>query len=72
MGWRRRPDDDRTWGMRVTEAFLPFFGPASIRRTPPRAIPDEDRARDAELRRRLERVTGPDGRSYVVERDDDA
>lgn len=66
--FRRRPGDDRTWGMRVTESFLPFFGPASIRRTPPRAIPEADRARDTELRRTLDRVTGPDGRSYVVER----
>jgi hypothetical protein len=71
MGWRRRPDDRRTWGMRVTESFLPFFGPASIRRTPPRQIRDEDRARDAELRRTLERVTGRDGRTYVVERTSD-
>ncbi len=68
MRERRRQDDDRTWGMRVTEGFLPFFGPASIRRTPPRPIRPEDEARDTELRRTLERVTGPDGRTYVVER----
>ncbi|AEG43218.1 hypothetical protein [Isoptericola variabilis] len=68
MIWRKRPGDHRTWGMRVTEAFLPFMGPASIRRTPPREIRPEARARDAELRRTLDRVTGPDGRTYVVER----
>lgn len=68
MGKRTRPQDDRTWGMRVTESLLPFFGPASIRRTPPRPVRPEDRARDAELRRTLDRVTGPDGRTYVVER----
>jgi hypothetical protein len=66
--FRRRPGDDRTWGMRVTEGFLPFFGPASIRRTPAREVSEQDKARDAELRRTLDRVTGPDGRSYVVER----
>lgn len=63
----RRPGDDRTWGMRLTETFLPIFGPASIRRGP--AVPPrpEDQAREAELRRSFERVTGPDGHSYVVE-----
>jgi hypothetical protein len=31
-------------------------------------VSEQDKARDAELRRTLDRVTGPDGRSYVVER----
>ncbi|GAA1976607.1 hypothetical protein GCM10009718_11070 [Isoptericola halotolerans] len=66
--FRRRPGDDRTWGMRFTESFLPIFGPANIRRGP--AVPPsaEDQAREARLRQTFERVTGPDGHSYVVER----
>jgi hypothetical protein len=66
--FRRRPDDDRTWGMRLTETFLPFFGPASIRRTPPRPPRPEDVAREAALRDSLQVVTRPDGHTYVVER----
>jgi hypothetical protein len=66
--FRRRPGDDRTWGMRFTESFLPIFGPASIRRGPPVPPRPEDQAREAELQQTFERVTGPDGRSYVVER----
>ncbi|WP_278236334.1 hypothetical protein [Isoptericola sp. AK164] len=69
--FRRRPDDDRTWGMRFTESFLPVFGPASIRRTPPVPPSAEDRAREARLRSTYERVTGPDGHAYVVERHPD-
>ncbi|GAA4717186.1 hypothetical protein GCM10023216_01420 [Isoptericola chiayiensis] len=69
--FRRRPGDDRTWGMRFTETFLPIFGPASIRRTPPVPPTAEDLAREARLRGTYERVTGPDGHSYVVERRDD-
>jgi hypothetical protein len=64
----RRPDDDRTWGMRVTETFLPIFGPASIRRTPPVPPSAEDLAREAALRDSLQVVTRPDGHPYVVER----
>jgi len=68
---RGRRDDGKTWGMRVTEGFLPYMGPASIGKKPPRPVREEDKARDAQLRRALERVTGPDGRTYVVERDAD-
>lgn len=55
--------------MRVTESFLPYMGPPSIGKKPPRPVRDEVKVRDALLRRTLERVTGPDGRTYVVERD---
>jgi len=65
----RREDDDRTWGMKATEFFLPFFGPASIRKTPPIPPTAEDIARDTQLRRTLERVTRADGHVYLVERD---
>ncbi|GAB3087122.1 MULTISPECIES: hypothetical protein [Isoptericola] len=66
----RREDDDRTWGMKVTESLLRFFGPASIRRTPPIPPSAEDLARDAALRSSLQRVTRPDGHVYLVERKD--
>ncbi|MEL7977205.1 hypothetical protein AAG589_15175 [Isoptericola sp. F-RaC21] len=66
----RREDDDRTWGMRVTESLLRFFGPASIRRTPPIPPTPEEVARDAALRRSLQRVTRADGHVYLVERED--
>ena len=35
-----------------------------------RGMSDAERERDLELRTRFERVTGPDGRSYVVEHTD--
>ncbi|MDT0165706.1 hypothetical protein Q9R32_09070 [Actinotalea sp. AC32] len=59
--------------MRFTERFLlPFTGPAQLadprRRTP--ATPAQ-RDRADELETGLRRVTGPDGRSYVVPVDDD-
>ncbi|MFD6527904.1 MULTISPECIES: hypothetical protein [unclassified Isoptericola] len=66
----RREGDHRTWGMKVTELFLPLFGPASIRRTPPVPPTAEDVARDTRLRHTLERVTRPDGHVYLVERED--
>ncbi|WP_402462605.1 hypothetical protein [Isoptericola aurantiacus] len=66
--FRRRPDDDRTWGMRFTETFLPVLGPASIRRTPPSPPRPEDLAREAHLHHSYRRVTGADGHPYVVER----
>lgn len=69
--FRRRPDDDRTWGMRFTESFLPVFGPASIRRTPPVPPSPADEAREARLHSTYERVTGADGHRYVVERHPD-
>ncbi|WP_182112447.1 MULTISPECIES: hypothetical protein [unclassified Actinotalea] len=64
---RRRP-----FGIRFTERFLlPFLGPAEVgdlRRGRPAT--DADRRRESELRTTLERVVGPDGRSYLVERGD--
>ncbi|MFC7879258.1 hypothetical protein [Isoptericola sp. NPDC057391] len=70
MARRAREDDDRTWGMKVTESLLMFFGPANIRRTPPIPPSAEDLARDAALRSSLQRVTRPDGHVYLVERQD--
>ncbi|MBD5785355.1 hypothetical protein IF650_04100 [Cellulosimicrobium terreum] len=67
-----RKDDRRTLGMRITEGFLPIFGPAQLGRhdADGRGVSDDERERDRELRTRFERVTGPDGRSYVVEHTD--
>ncbi|MDM7854668.1 hypothetical protein [Cellulomonas alba] len=55
---------------KVTLFFLRFVGPPSVERTArPVVVTAEDRARDAELRGGFERVVGPDGRPYLVERD---
>lgn len=60
----------RQRGLRFTERFLlPVFGPAQVGdRTRGHAASAEDREREAALRTTLERVVGPDGRSYMVER----
>ena len=60
----------RAWGMRLTERLLlPFTGPASVasldRAT---TTTPEQRARAEALEDAWVRVTGPDGRSYMVER----
>jgi hypothetical protein len=67
-----RKKDRRTLGMRITEGFLPIFGPAQGGRQDAdgRGVSDAERERDQELKTRFERVTGPDGRSYVVEHTD--
>ncbi|MGX1574659.1 hypothetical protein [Cellulosimicrobium funkei] len=67
-----RKNDKRTLGMRITEGFLPIFGPTQLGRQEAdgRGVSDAERERDQELRTRFERVTGPDGRSYVVEHTD--
>lgn len=64
------PPARRSLGMRFTERFLlPFFGPAQVGdRSRGRTPTEEQRRRETELRTTLERVVGPDGRSYVVER----
>ncbi|WP_426595533.1 hypothetical protein ACPPVS_08095 [Cellulomonas sp. McL0617] len=54
----------------ATEWLLTYFGPAQVgnirgRRRP--LTPDE-RARDAQLRQEFERVVGPDGQAFLVER----
>ncbi|WP_129336978.1 hypothetical protein [Cellulomonas endophytica] len=58
------------WGRRVTErVLLPFTGPAEV--TGPvvgRPASETEQRRETELRSTLERVVGPDGRTYVVER----
>ncbi len=58
--------------MRFTERFLlPFLGPAQVGdQSRGRGASPADRQREASLRTTLERVVGPDGRSYVVERQD--
>lgn len=67
-----RKKDRRTLGMRITEGFLPIFGPAQVGRQDAdgRGVSDAERERDQELKTRFERVTGPDGRTYVVEHTD--
>ncbi|WP_265520361.1 hypothetical protein [Oerskovia flava] len=59
----------RPLGLRLTEGFLPIFGPAQVGRqgSPGRGVSPEEQSRERELRTRFEYVTGPDGRSYVVE-----
>jgi hypothetical protein len=55
---------------KVTLFFLRFVGPPSVERTSrPLVVTPEERARDTELRAGFERVVGPDGRPYLVERD---
>jgi hypothetical protein len=55
---------------KVTLFFLRFVGPPSIARTArPVVVTPEDERRDAELRGSFERVVGPDGRRYLLERD---
>lgn len=71
MGRRaRREDDDRTWGMRVTETLLHVFGPANILRNDPKPPRDEDLAKDTALRQTHERVERHGGHAYLVERPD--
>ncbi|MHA7135266.1 hypothetical protein [Oerskovia turbata] len=66
---RRRP-----LGLRLTETFLPIFGPAQVGKqgSPGRGVTEAEVERDRELRTRFEYVTGADGRSYVVEHTDEA
>lgn len=62
----------RSWGMRFTERYLlRFFGPPELGGDRPgrRANADEA-AREARLNAELTRVLGPDGRAYLVQRDD--
>lgn len=57
-------------GMRVTEKLLTIFGPPQLgdSKAPHRPVSEQERERDEELRTHLERVVGPDGHSYLVER----
>ncbi|MDM8083709.1 hypothetical protein QUV83_02885 [Cellulomonas cellasea] len=57
-------------GMRVTEKLLTIFGPPQLgdSTAPHRPVSAEERERDQDLRTQLERVVGPDGHSYLVER----
>lgn len=56
----------------ATEWLLTYFGPAQVGniRSRRRPVSDAARARDAQLRQEFVRVVGPDGRSFLVERDD--
>lgn len=57
-------------GMRITEGLLPIYGPATIgdSTAPIRPTTDAENARAQAIEDELERVTGPDGRVYLVER----
>jgi hypothetical protein len=54
----------------VTLFFLRFVGPPSVGSPDGRgrAASEDERAREVEIRQSFERVTGPDGRPYLVER----
>ncbi len=51
-------------------ALLSVFGPAQVGDplAPDREVPEADRERETTLRTEFVRVTGPDGRPYLVER----
>jgi len=51
-------------------ALLSVFGPAQVGDplAPDREVDEADRERDQALRTEFVRVTGPDGRAYLVER----
>ncbi|MBD8079348.1 hypothetical protein IF651_09815 [Cellulosimicrobium arenosum] len=53
---------------RIIVRFLPILGPAQISRLDAdgRGVSELERERERALRTSFERVTGPDGRSYVV------
>lgn len=65
------PRSRSSWGMRFTERYLlRFFGPPEIGADRAgRAASTDESAREHELRTELERVVGPDGRTYLVPRD---
>ena len=55
---------------RLDTALLPFFGPAQISHVHAVGeVSDEARERERRIRTVYERVVGPDGHAYVVERD---
>ncbi|GIG22559.1 hypothetical protein Cch01nite_32830 [Cellulomonas chitinilytica] len=62
MAERRRKD--------LTEFLLTYLGPAQISpvRARGRERTDDERERDERLRVDFERVAGPDGRTFLVER----
>ncbi|GMA24574.1 hypothetical protein GCM10025864_23330 [Luteimicrobium album] len=68
---QRRPSrSGRALSDRLDTAFLPFFGPAQV--SPIHAVgevSDHAREREKRIRTVYERVVGPDGHAYVVERD---
>lgn len=55
---------------RVTLFFLRFVGPPSVGspHSSGRGVAPVEHEREAEIRGGFERVTGPDGRPYLVER----
>lgn len=65
------PRPRRSWGMRFTERYLlHFFGPPQLGADRPGRPPSVDEAaREDQLNAELERVVGPDGRVYLVQRD---
>ncbi len=67
---RRQPRRGGPLSDRLDTAFLPFFGPAQV--SPIHAVgdvSDDARQRERRIRTVYERVVGPEGRAYVVERD---
>jgi len=55
---------------RLDTALLPFFGPAQVSHIHAVGeVSDEARERERRIRTVYERVVGPDGHAYVVERD---
>lgn len=64
--------DRPTWGRRISNRLVHVFGPAQVGRLDAdgRGVSAAERQREDALRSRFERVTGPDGRSYVVEHRD--
>ena len=67
MGFTDRFD---AFNEHVTLFFLRFVGPPTTNAPDShgRGTTDDERGREAEIRGTFERVTGPDGRPYLVER----
>jgi hypothetical protein len=67
MGFTDRFD---AFNEHVTMFFLRFVGPPTTNAPDSRGrgISDDEREREAEIRGTFERVTGADGRLYLVER----
>ncbi len=70
---RRQPKTARRgdgFSDRLDTALLPFFGPAQVSYVHAVGeVSDEARERERRIRTVYERVVGPDGHAYVVERE---
>lgn len=67
MGFADRFD---AWNNHVTLFFLRFVGPPSVADPEGRGrgVTEDERRRETAIRQTFARVTGPDGRPYLVER----